>query len=111
MARKGQVPDPDALDAQDPLRRFRDQFVIADPEVCYLDGNSLGRLPRKTVDVVQRYLIDEWGSELVTGWSHWIDEAERVGDVIGAVALGAGKGQVLALDTTSVNFYQLVLAS
>jgi len=56
---------------------------------------------------VQRYLVDEWGSELVTGWSHWIDEAERVGDVIGAVALGAGKGQVLALDTTSVNFYQL----
>ena len=107
MAPRGQVPDPDALDAQDPLRRFRDQFVIADPEVCYLDGNSLGRLPRKTVDVVQRYLVDEWGSELVTGWSHWIDEAERVGDVIGEVALGAGKGQVLALDTTSVNFYQL----
>lgn len=107
MALNGQIPDPDALDAQDPLHRFRDQFVITDPEVCYLDGNSLGRLPRKTVDVVQRYLVDEWGSELVTGWSHWIDEAERVGDVIGAVALGAGKGQVLALDTTSVNFYQL----
>lgn len=107
MAPRWQVPDPDALDAQDPLRRFRDQFVIADPEICYLDGNSLGRLPRKTVDVVQRYLVDEWGSELVTGWSHWIDEAERVGDVIGAIALGAGKGQVLALDTTSVNFYQL----
>lgn len=107
MALDSQIPDPDALDARDPLRRFRDQFVIADPEVCYLDGNSLGRLPKKTVDVVQRYLINEWGSELVAGWSHWINEAERVGDMLGRITLGASEGQVLALDTTSVNFYQL----
>lgn len=107
MALNGQIPDPDALDARDPLRQFRDQFVITDTEVCYLDGNSLGRLPKKTVDVVQRYLVDEWGTELVAGWSYWIDEAQRVGDVLGEIALGAAKGQVLALDTTSVNFYQL----
>lgn len=107
MALNGSIPDPDALDANDPLRRFRDQFVITDPEVCYLDGNSLGRLPKKTVEVVQRYLVEEWGGELVAGWSHWIDEAQRVGDVLGQIALGAGRGQVLALDTTSVNFYQL----
>ena len=107
MALNSPIPDPDALDAGDQLRQFRDQFVITDPEVCYLDGNSLGRLPRKTVEVVQRFLVEEWGSELVAGWSHWIDEAQRVGDVLGEIALGASTGQVLTLDTTSVNLYQL----
>jgi len=95
------------LDAADPLRAYRDEFVITDPDVCYLDGNSLGRLPKRTVDIVHRYLTEEWGSELVTGWSHWIDEAQRVGDLIGRVALGAKAGQTLAVDTTSTNFYQL----
>jgi len=95
------------LDAADPLRAYREEFVISDPEVCYLDGNSLGRLPKRTVDIVHRYLTEEWGSELVTGWSHWIDEAQRVGDLIGRVALGAAAGQTLAVDTTSTNFYQL----
>ena len=111
MALGAPIPDPDVLDAQDPLRRFRDQFVIADPEVCYLDGNSLGRLPKKTTEVVQRFLVEEWGSQLVAGWSHWIDEAQRVGDIIGTFALGAAPGQVLALDTTSVNFFQLCEAA
>ena len=95
------------LDAADPLRAYRDEFVITDPQVCYLDGNSLGRLPKRTVDIVHRYLTEEWGSELVTGWSHWIDEAQRVGDLIGRVSLGAAAGQTLAVDTTSTNFYQL----
>ena len=95
------------LDATDPLRAYRAEFVITDPQVCYLDGNSLGRLPKRTVDIVHRYLTEEWGSELVTGWSHWIDEAQRVGDLIGRVSLGAGAGQTLAVDTTSTNFYQL----
>ena len=111
MALGAAIPDPDFLDAQDPLRGFRDQFVIADPELCYLDGNSLGRLPKKTAEVVQRFLVEEWGSQLVAGWSHWIDEAQRVGDIIGTVTLGATPGQVLALDTTSVNFYQLCEAA
>ena len=111
MALGTSIPDPDVLDAQDPLRHFRDQFVITDSELCYLDGNSLGRLPKKTTEVVQRFLMEEWGSQLVAGWSHWIDEAQRVGDVIGKVALGAAPGQVLALDTTSVNFFQLCEAA
>ncbi|MEY5039279.1 MAG: hypothetical protein RLZZ48_48 [Actinomycetota bacterium] len=111
MALGTSIPDPDVLDARDPLRLFRDQFVITDSELCYLDGNSLGRLPKKTIEVVQRFLVEEWGSQLVVGWSHWIDEAQRVGDVIGKVALGAAPGQVLALDTTSVNFFQLCEAA
>lgn len=99
--------DVEALDSADPLRGFREQFVVADPEVCYLDGNSLGRLPKRTVEVVHRYLVEEWGGQLVTGWSHWIDEARRIGDLVGTAALGAAPGRVLAVDTTSVNFYQL----
>lgn len=99
--------DVEALDSVDPLRGFREQFVVADPEVCYLDGNSLGRLPKRTVEVVHRYLVEEWGGQLVTGWSHWIDEARRIGDLVGTAALGAAPGRVLAVDTTSVNFYQL----
>ncbi len=101
------LPDAAALDAGDPLARYKNEFVITDSDVCYLDGNSLGRLPKRTVDIVHRYLTEEWGSELVAGWSHWIDEAQRVGDLIGGAALGVASGQVLAVDTTSVNFYQL----
>lgn len=101
------LPDAVALDASDPLAKYKTEFVVTDPDLCYLDGNSLGRLPKRTVDVVHRYLTEEWGSELVTGWSHWIDEAQRVGDLVGSSSLGAASGQVLAVDTTSVNFYQL----
>jgi kynureninase len=54
---------------------------------------------------------DEWGPEVVTGWGHWVDEAQPTGDLIGRAALGAAAGQVLACDTTSVNFYQLALAA
>jgi kynureninase len=99
------------LDARDPLARFRSQFVISDPNICYLDGNSLGRLPLTTVDAVNAFMKDEWGPEIVTGWGHWVDEAQPTGDLIGRATLGAAAGQVLACDTTSVNFYQLALAA
>ena len=105
--RDATLPDAAALDAADPLAKYRDEFVITDRDVCYLDGNSLGRLPKRTVDLVHRYLTEEWGHELVAGWSHWIDEAQRVGDLVGSSTLGAANSQVLAVDTTSVNFYQL----
>jgi kynureninase len=99
------------LDAQDPLREYRNRFVITDPDACYLDGNSLGRLPHATVKAINDFLTQEWGPEVVAGWSHWVDEAQSVGDLIGRSALGAGPGQVLACDTTSVNFYQLASAA
>lgn len=100
-----------ALDAQDPLREFRSRFVITDPQTCYLDGNSLGRLPHSTVAAISEFLHDEWGREVVVGWSHWIDEAQQSGNLIGRSALGAAPGQVLACDTTSVNLYQLASAA
>lgn len=99
------------LDANDPLAGYRSKFVITDPNLCYLDGNSLGRLPHATVKAVSDFLSQEWGNEVVTGWAHWIDEAQVAGDLLGRAVLGAGPGQVLVCDTTSVNFYQLCVAA
>jgi len=98
------------LDSKDPLAKFRELFINEDSDLCYLDGNSLGRLPIRTVEVVNDFL-KEWGSKVVNGWADWIDEAETTGDLIGRAALGAAAGQVLACDTTSVNFYQLAGAA
>jgi kynureninase len=99
------------LDSRDPLARFRSQFVVSDPNICYLDGNSLGRLPLATIEAVNSFMKNEWGPEVVTGWGHWVDEAQPTGDLIGRSTLGAAAGQVLACDTTSVNFYQLALSA
>ena len=99
------------LDKNDPLAHFKSQFVISDPEMCYLDGNSLGRLPKATITAINDFMTKEWGPEVVTGWSHWVDEAQPTGDLLGEAALGAAPGQVLVCDTTSVNFYQLCLAA
>ena len=99
------------LDAKDPLSAFRGEFVITDPALSYLDGNSLGRMPKATAKVVEDYLRDEWGTKLVTGWSDWIDEAQTVGDLVGRTTLGVSGGQTLCVDTTSVNFYQLCSAA
>ena len=99
------------LDRNDSLAHFREKFVVTDPDLSYLDGNSLGRMPHETIKAVNDFLTHEWGREIVTGWSHWVDEAQPVGDLLGRAALGAGAGQVLVCDTTSVNFYQLCLAA
>jgi kynureninase len=76
-----------------------------------LDGNSLGRLPKQTIENIKDLLTNEWGKELVNGWTHWIDEAQRVGDLVGEAALGAKNGQVLVTDTTSINFYRACKAA
>lgn len=59
------------LDEEDPLHHYKKQFVVTDPEMCYLDGNSLGRLPHATVKAINDFLTHEWGPEVVTGWGHW----------------------------------------
>ena len=99
------------LDTNDPLAKYRERFIFTDPEVCYLDGNSLGRLPKSTVESINKFLIEGWGARIVDGWAEWIDKAETTGDLIGRAALGAVAGQTLAMDTTSVNFYRLVRAA
>jgi kynureninase len=99
-----------ALDAADPLAGFRERFVLTDAERVYLDGNSLGRLPVATRDRL-RALADEWGDRLVSGWPDWIDMPGRVGDQIARGVLGAGEGEVLVGDSTTVNLYKLVSAA
>jgi kynureninase len=100
-----------ALDAADPLRQYRDRFVI-DDDLVYLDGNSLGRLPRATVDRIARTLAQEWGGRLIRGWEEgWMALPIETGDRLGAAALGAAPGQVVVADSTTVCFYKLASAA
>ena len=94
------------LDAADRLAGFRDRFVDADPERIYLDGNSLGRLPVATRDRLTA-LVAEWGERLVSAWPDWIDAPSRVGDALAEGVLGAGPGEVIVSDSTTVNLYKL----
>jgi kynureninase len=98
------------LDRADPLGGFRDRFEHGDGDRIYVDGNSLGRLSHDARAALQA-TVDEWGSRLVTGWHDWVDLAGRTGDVLGDAALGAGPGQALACDSTTVNLYKLAGAA
>ncbi|MGH3713877.1 MAG: kynureninase [Micromonosporaceae bacterium] len=98
-------------DAGDELREFRDRFVITDPAVTYLDGNSLGRLPVATRDALRDAVAQEWGGELIRGWGHWVELARRAGDAIAAGVVQADPGEVIVSDSTSVNLYKLAAAA
>jgi kynureninase len=98
-------------DRDDELAAFRDRFVVAEDGPIYVDGNSLGRLPRATVDRLRRVVEGEWGGGLVGSWERWIDLPTDVGDRLGAALLGAGAGQVLVADSTTVNLYKLATAA
>ncbi|MCB0240770.1 MAG: kynureninase, partial [Anaerolineae bacterium] len=68
------------LDAADPLASFRERFVIADPDLIYMDGNSLGRLPRASIDVAADLVQRQWGERLIRGWNEgWWAASERIG--------------------------------
>jgi kynureninase len=99
----------EALDAADPLAAFRDRFVLGDPELIYLDGNSLGRLPHATRDRIDA-LTTQWGDELVSGWPEWIDAPGGAGAAIAAV-IGAAPHEVIACDSVTVNLYKLAMAA
>ncbi|NQW10225.1 MAG: kynureninase [Alphaproteobacteria bacterium] len=103
--------DIDRLDTDDPLRGFRDRFVL--PEgVIYLDGNSLGALPRAVPERVSRMLTDEWGRNLIGGWlkDGWMDKPLALGDRLAGL-IGAGPGEVAVVDTTSINLFKLLSAA
>jgi kynureninase len=97
------------LDAADPLRAFAAEFVPS--PVRYLDGNSLGRVPRSTVERVSRVVTEEWGGGLVRSWPDWIGLSRRIGDRIGTSLLGARPGEVIVADSTTVNLYKLAVAA
>jgi kynureninase len=100
-----------ALDAADPLAAFRDRFVEPEPGLIYLDGNSLGRLPRSSRERLVEVIDAEWGGGLVRSWEQWIELPRQVGDLIGTALLGAAPGQVLVTDATTVNLYKLAAAA
>lgn len=99
------------LDAQDPLAHFRDRFHL--PEgLVYLDGNSLGPLPRETTQRINQMLVEEWGQGLIGSWNEadWIDAPRRVGDKIGKL-IGAKKGETIVADSVSVNIFKALTAA
>jgi kynureninase len=102
--------DAMALDEADPLRHFRDEFRIPDSFLVYLDGNSLGMMPRRTLSRLLSVMNDEWTVGLIASWDHWIDLPLRVGDRL-APLIGATPGEVVVHDSTTVNLYQLVEAA
>ncbi len=100
-----------ARDAADPLRAFRDRFVI--PEgVIYLDGNSLGPMPKAAAGLLNRTIEQEWGQDLIKSWNSagWFDMPARLGDRVGAL-IGAAPDQTLVCDTTSINLYKAIHAA
>ena len=115
--------DAEALDDADPLRAFHDEFVDAPLEagrrLVYLDGNSLGRPPKRTLARLDAVLRDEWGSSLIRSWDptdaapgrgRWLELPQRAGDAL-APLIGARAGEVVVHDSTTVNLYQLVHAA
>ena len=103
--------DPAALDAADPLGGFRQRFVVPDPAIVYLDGNSLGRPPLRAIERLARVATEEWAGELIRGWDHWLAEPRRVGDLLGTGLLGARPDEVVICDSTTVDFYRLASAA
>ncbi|MGN6279280.1 MAG: kynureninase [Sphingomonas sp.] len=99
-----------ARDAADPLRRFRDRFALPQG-VIYLDGNSLGPLPRATPGVMDDMVARQWGERLIRGWNEgWIEAPQRVGGKI-ARLIGARADEVLVADSTSVNLFKALVAA
>ncbi len=100
-----------ALDAADPLAQCRERFVLPHG-VIYLDGNSLGALPRATVATVAETIEHEWGDDLIASWNRhdWIGAPARLGERI-APLIGARPGEVLVADSTSVNLFKLLAAA
>jgi kynureninase len=100
-----------ALDAADPLAPLRAQFDIP-ADVIYLDGNSLGVLPRATAARLQQVVTQEWGTDLIRSWNSagWVTLAQRLGDQI-APLVGVGAGELLVGDSTSVNLYKVLSAA
>jgi kynureninase len=98
------------LDAADPLAGFRDRFALDDPGLIYLNGNSLGALPRATLRRLETVIRQEWGTALARSWDHWVDLPGQAGDLVGELT-GAAPGQVVVADNTTVNLYKLACAA
>lgn len=97
------------LDQADPLRGYLDKFYRTDEVAAYLDGNSLGRPTKASVDRLASFATEQWGARLIRGWDElWYDLPLKVGDRVGTVTLGAKPGQVFIGDSTTVILYKLI---
>lgn len=101
------------LDATDPLAGFRERFLPTGPDVvAYFDGNSLGRPLRRAHDDLASFVENTWSTRLIRGWTDdWMQWPHLLGDALGQAALGAGPGQVIIGDSTSVLLYKLARAA
>jgi kynureninase len=101
--------DANARDANDSLNHWRDEFVIPDPELIYLDGNSLGRTPKRTVAALHELVEQQWAGDLIDSWweHDWLNLALNVGDEL-APLLGASAGEVAVHESTTVSIFQQV---
>src|ERR1700733_9331718 len=101
----------EALDREDPLRAFRDRFLLPAGTI-YLDGNSLGAMPKVAPARLRQVIEEEWGRDLIRSWnSHgWIDMQARIGEKIGRL-IGAREGETIVAESTSVNVFKAVSAA
>ena len=100
------------LDSDDSLAPFRDRFVGAESSLVYFDGNSLGRPLRVTGERLSRFVEEEWGGRLIRGWDErWMELPTAIGDEIGRTCLGAGPGQTIIGDSTTVLLYKAMRAA
>lgn len=100
-----------ALDGSDPLSQHRARYVHTDPDLLYLDGNSLGRMPTAAAITIDDVAGRQWGDRLIRSWNEgWWELQLRLGDKVSSL-VGAGPGEVIISDSTSVNLYKLAAAA
>ncbi len=98
------------LDARDQLSHFKQRFFF-DKNVIYLDGNSLGRLPKKSAEVMRDVIENQWGNRLIRSWNeHWLDLPKRIATKLASI-VGALPEEIFIGDSTSVNLYKLAFAT
>jgi kynureninase len=99
-----------ALDDNDVLRHARDRFDLTD-DLIYLDGNSLGALPRATAARIADVTSQQWGRDLIRSWNkhHWINLPQKLGAKI-ALLIGVNANEVIVADSTSINLFKLLAA-
>jgi len=109
--KKLKLEDLKSLDNQDPLSRYREEFYLP-KNTIYFDGNSLGPVPTKTIENLNKTINHEWGRDLINSWNKadWINLPQRLGDKI-APLLGAKSGEVVVVDSTSVNLFKVLTSA
>ncbi len=103
--------DCERMDVDDPLAGFREEFALPEDTV-YLNGNSLGAMPKKAMAQVQQTVVNEWGKDLIKSWNvhDWFHLPQRLGDRL-ATVIGASSGEVLVTDSTGINLFKVLSAA